>query len=132
VEYILLQGECKLRLEAYKDAIQCFTDVVRIRPKSLHGWEALIRCLYKAGFYEEALEQVKVALELLSGKPLLLFYESSILFAMGKHKEAIIYLERAMQRAPKLLKRFVELNPSILQNQYVVDLIARFKKNKSI
>jgi hypothetical protein len=51
---------------------------------------------------------------------------------MGKSKEAILYLERAMEKAPKLLKRFVELNPSILQNQQVVDIIAKFKRNKSI
>jgi len=37
-----------------------------------------------------------------------------------------------MEKAPKLLKKFVELNPSILRNQQVVDLIAKFKRNKSI
>jgi len=37
-----------------------------------------------------------------------------------------------MEKAPKLLKRFVELNPSILQNQQVVDILAKFKRNKSI
>jgi hypothetical protein len=51
---------------------------------------------------------------------------------MGKSKEAILYLERAMEKAPRLLKRFVELNPSILQNQQVVDILAKFKRNKSI
>ena len=65
-------------------------------------------------------------------KPLLHFYNSAILFAMGKNKTALIQLERAMDKAPRLLKKFVELNPSILQNQQVVDLIARFKRNKSI
>jgi len=37
-----------------------------------------------------------------------------------------------MEKAPKLLKRFVELNPAILQNQQVVDILAKFKRNKSI
>jgi hypothetical protein len=32
---------------------------------------------------------------------------------------------------PKLLKKFIDLNPSILQNQSVVDIIARYKRNKS-
>jgi hypothetical protein len=54
------------------------------------------------------------------------------LFGLGRSKEAILYLERAMEKAPKLLKRFVELNPSILQNQQVVDIIAKFKRRKSI
>jgi len=36
-----------------------------------------------------------------------------------------------MTKAPKLLKKLIELNPSILQYQPVVDIIARYKKNKS-
>ena len=132
VEYNLLMGECKLQIGAFKEAIQYLSNVVRIRPKNLAGWEALIRCLYKGEFLEEAKEQVMAALQVTQGKPLFMFYLSNILFAMGKSKEAILYLERAMEKAPKLLKRFVELNPSILQNQQVVDVLAKFKRNKSI
>jgi tetratricopeptide (TPR) repeat protein len=131
-EYNLLMGECKIQAGAFKEAIQYFSEVVRTRPKNLSGWEALIRCLFKADFLEEAKEQVMAALQVTQGKPLLMFYLSSILFAMGKSKEAILYLERAMEKAPKLLKKFVELNPSILQNQKVVDVLARFKRKKSI
>src|SRR6185369_12892555 len=107
-EYNLLMGECKLNLGAFKDAIQYLSNVVRLRPKNSMGWEALIRCLYKANFLEEAKEQVTAALQVTEGKPLFMFYLSNILFAMGKSKEAILYLERAMEKAPKLLKRFVE------------------------
>jgi len=131
-EYLLLMGECRMKLESFKEAIQNFSDVVRIKPRSMGGWEALIRCLYIAGYYEEAVEQVKVAIEISNGKPLFQFYNSAILFAMGKNKMALLQLERAMDKSPRLLKKFVELNPSILQNQQVVDLIARFKRNKSI
>jgi tetratricopeptide (TPR) repeat protein len=131
-EYNLLMGECKFQVGAFKEAIQYLSNVVRVRPKNSSGWEALIRCLYKADFLEEAREQVMAALQVTQGKPLFMFYLSNILFAMGKSKEAILYLERAMEKAPKLLKRFVELNPSILQNQQVVDILAKFKRNKSI
>lgn len=131
-EFNILMGECKMQTGNYKEAIQYFSNVVRSRPKNSAGWEALIRCLYKADILEEAREQVTAALQVTQGKPLFMFYLSSILFAMGKSKEAVIYLERAMEKAPKLLKKFVELNPSILQNQQVVDVIARFKRNKSI
>ena len=51
---------------------------------------------------------------------------------MGKSKEALLFLEQGMDRNPKLVKKFIEINPAILQNQQVVDLIARFKKRKSI
>jgi hypothetical protein len=35
-----------------------------------------------------------------------------------------------MQTSPKTLKKFIDLNPSILQNANVVDVIARYKKSK--
>jgi tetratricopeptide (TPR) repeat protein len=131
-EYNLLMGECKLKLELYKDATQYFSNVVRIRPRNVSGWEALTRCLYKAGFMEEALEQVEAALRITDGKPLFHFYKAAILLVMGKSKEAMLQLEKAMTIAPKLLKKFIELNPSGLQNQQVVDVVAKYKRNRSI
>jgi len=131
-EYNLLMGECKLKLELYKDAMQYFSTVVRIRPRNASGWEALIRGLYKAEYIDEALEQVDTALRITNGKPLFMFYKSAILLAAGKTKEAMLQLERAMSKAPKLLKKFIELNPSGLQNQQVVDVVAKFKRNRSI
>ena len=131
-EYNLLMGECKMQLGFYKDAVQYFLNVVNSRPKNSRGWEALIRCLYKTEFFEEAEEQVIAALKSTNGKPVFIYYLSSILFALGKSKEALLQLEKALTKAPKLLKKFVELNPSILQNQHVVDIVAKYKRNKSI
>ncbi|MCG7858975.1 hypothetical protein MD537_18505, partial [Flavihumibacter sediminis] len=109
-------------------AIFYFSNVVRARPKSVQGWEALVRCLYLNKFYEEALEQVLAALQHTEGKPVFIYYKSAILFALGKSKEGLLYLERGLQKAPRQLKEFVALNPTILQNQLVVDLIARHRK----
>jgi tetratricopeptide (TPR) repeat protein len=130
-EYNLLAGECHTELGNYKEAIQYFSIVVRNRPRNAGGWEALIRCLYNGQYFEEALLQTDTALRTLD-KPLFLFYRSAILIASGKTKEGILQLEKAMERAPKMLKKFIELNPAVLQNQYVVDVVARFKRNKSI
>jgi len=131
-EYNLLMGECKMQLGLFKEAVQYFSNVVRIRPRNATGWESLIRCLYKAKYFEEAIEQTDAALKITNGKPLFIFYKASALFSLGKTKEAVLQLEDAMRHSPKLLKKFVELNPAILQNQQVVDVIARFKRNKSI
>ncbi len=131
-EFNLLMGECKMQMGLFKDAVQFFSDVVRVKPRNTTGWESLIRCLYKAGYYEEGLEQSIAAIKITNKKPLFIFYRAAVLFAIGKSKEAILQLEEGMRQSPKLLKKFVELNPSILQNQQVVDVIARFKRNKSI
>ncbi len=131
-EYNLAMGECKMNLNQFKDAIQYFSTVVAHKTKNVAGWEALIRCLLKAGLYEEAIEQCVAAMKATDGKPVFLFYYSTVLFAMGKSKDALLKLEMAMDKAPKLLKKFIELNPSILQNNQVVDIVARYKKGKKI
>ncbi len=131
-EYNLAMGECKMQLENYKEAIQYFSNVVRQRPRNVPGWEALIRCLYFGEFYEETLEQVKAAMKMTDNKPVFSFYLVAVYFAMGKSKEALLQLNKAMDKAPKLLKKLIELNPSLLRNQQVVDIAARYKRNKSI
>ena len=129
-DYNLLMGECKLELGQLKEAILYFSTVVRIKPKNKGGWEALIRCLYGAGYYTEALEQVRAALEHTGGKPVFVYYLSAILLAVGKSKEALLQLERAIELAPRQLNKFVALNPSVLQNTQVVEVIARDKRSR--
>ena len=129
-EYNLLMGECKMQLGLFKDAIHYFSEAVTGKPKNVKCWEGLIRCLYKAQYFGEAEEQVLSAIKFTNGKPIFNYYLSLILFTLGKSKEAIIHLEEGLINAPRLLKKFVELNPAILQNHLVVDLIARSKKKK--
>jgi cytochrome c-type biogenesis protein CcmH/NrfG len=129
-EYNLLMGECKLQTEAYKDAVQYFSTAVRVRPKNIAGWEALIRSLYFGEFFTEARQQALAALQHTNNKPLFLFYLSAVLFALNKPKEAVLYLWQGMEVAPKLVKKFVALDPSLLQNPKVVDVIAQFKRKR--
>lgn len=131
-EYNLAMGECKMHLGEYREAIQYFSNVVSQRPKNISSWEALIRCLYIGEYYDEAIDQVAAAVKLTENKPIFTFYLSAIYFAMGRTKEGLVQLENAMSRAPRLLKKLVDLNPAILQHQQVVDIVARYKKNKSI
>ena len=130
-EYNLAMGECKMQMNDIRQAIHFFTNVVRMRPRNISSWEALIRCLYSSEYFEEALEQVLAAQKITEGKVIFVYYLSAIYFAMKKSKEALLHLEKALSKAPKLLKKFIELNPAILQNQQVVDLIAKYKRNKS-
>jgi tetratricopeptide (TPR) repeat protein len=131
-EYNLAMGECKMQMGEFKEAIQYFSNVVSQRPKNISSWEALIRCLYIGEYYDEAVEQVDAALRHTDNKPIFTFYLSAIYFAMGRSKEGLVQLENGMSKAPRLLKKLIDLNPSILQHQQVVDLVARYKKNRSI
>lgn len=131
-EYNLAMGRCYMELGKLDEAITHFGNVVRVRPKNINGWTELLKCLYKAEMFEEALEYSNFAFEQTDGKPIFLFYKSIVLYAMGRSKEALLQLETGMEKNPRLIKKFIEINPAILQNQQVVDLIARFKKRKSI
>ena len=131
-EYNLAMGECKMQLGDIKEAVICFGNVVRSKPRNAAGWEALIRCLISVKYYEEAVAQCVAALKATDGKTIFIFYYSAVLFSLGKTKEALLQLENAMIKNAKLLKKFVALNPSILQNNQVVDIIARYKKGRKL
>lgn len=127
-DYNLAMGQCYMEMDKLDDAITYFGNVVRVRPKNINGWLELLKCFYKAEMLDEGLEYAGFAFEQTEGKPIFLFYKSAFLYAMGKSKEALLFLETGMSRNPKLIKKFIEINPSILQVQQVVDLIARYKK----
>jgi tetratricopeptide (TPR) repeat protein len=131
-EYNLAAGECYLQLEKYREAIQHFSIVVRSRPHNVRGWESLIRCLYKAGYFEEAARQCLAALQATDYKPVFSYLYSIVLFALGKSKEALQHLQNGLARAPRLVKKFIEQNPAILQNNSVVDMLAQYKKKKKL
>lgn len=131
-EYNLAMGQCYMEQGKIEEAVQYFGNVVRTKPKNVNGWLELLKCLYQANCFEEGAEYVEHAIELTNNKPIFFFYKSAFLLALGKSKEAILQLETGMSKNPKLVKKLIELNPSILQNQLVVDIVARFKRSRSI
>jgi tetratricopeptide (TPR) repeat protein len=129
-EYNLAMGQCMLQLENFKDAVHYFSMVVRSKPKNIRGWKALITCLYQSKHFDEAILQCNAALKITEGKPLIHYLYSAVLFAARKPKEALLQLEAGLKKSANLVKNFIELNPSILQNPQVVDLLARHRKTK--
>jgi tetratricopeptide (TPR) repeat protein len=129
-DYQLLAGECCVQLGQTKEAVQHFMQAVRAKPRNKAGWESLIRCLYQAEWWDEAQLQTSLALQATKGKPLFLYYRAAILFGAGQSKEGLLQLEEALRQDAKLLRRFVSMRPSILQNPQVVDLLARYKRKR--
>jgi tetratricopeptide (TPR) repeat protein len=129
-DYNLALGKCYFEMRDYDEAITYFGNVVRVRPKQLTGWIELLNCLYQAELFEEGIEYAMVAFENTDTKPIFLYYKAAFYFANAQSKEALIQLENALKLKPKLIKQFIEINPSILRNQFVVDLIARYKSSK--
>ena len=131
-EYNLALGQCYMQLNNTDEAITYFGNVVRVRPKNMNGWVELLKCLLAGEHFEEGIEYAEFAYEQTDKKPIFLFYKSMFLFSFGRVKEGIVCLENGMAANPKLIKKFIELNPSILQHQQVVEVIARYKKRNLI
>ena len=128
-DYNFALAKCYMELNSIKEAVIYFSAFIKSRPKNIKGWKELIKCLYSAGFFEEALEQVENAEKNLR-KPLLSYYKAAIYFQLGKSKEALVVLDLALQNNARQVKQLIDLNPSLLQKQSVVELIARYKKYK--
>lgn len=129
-DFYLALGKCYLELGSTEEAITHFGHVVRMRPKNINGWVELLHALYVGGLTDDALEYAWFAFEQTDKKPVFLYFVSMFNLELGKSKEGLASLEEALRLAPRQLKKFIALNPAILQNQQVVDLIARYKRKK--
>jgi tetratricopeptide (TPR) repeat protein len=131
-EYNLAMGLALVEQKQFAQAIDHFANVIKSRPRNIRGWTSMLDCMLKANQLENAGDCAVAAYEATGNKPIFLFYQSAIFFASGKVKQAIVQLETAMSKSPKLIKKLIELNPKILQHPQVVDLVARYKRSRSI
>jgi tetratricopeptide (TPR) repeat protein len=130
LEYNINMGFCLLEMEQDKEALVYFLNAIRIRPASIPAWKALIRALYATGHMQESLSQLDEAEEKIGKKPAFHFYRAGILIAMGKTKEGLLQLEDALTHNPKQVKHLIELDPSLLQLNAVIEMLARFRKKR--
>ncbi len=129
-EYNMTLGQCYIQLGMEKEALTYFLNAVRLRPSNTSAWKEFIRGLYLAGHTEEAMVQLDNAEAKVGRKPVFLYYRAAILIAMGRTKDGLLHLENALQLFPRQVKRFLELDPSILQHPIIVELIARYRRKR--
>lgn len=130
-EYHIALGRCFVELGKYPEAISAIGQAVKMKPKNINGWVELLQCMYRGKLFNDGIDYAALALESTDNKPIFLFYKSLFLFAAGKSKEAMVYLENGFALYPKGCKKIIELEPSLLRHQQVVEIAARFKKKKS-
>ena len=130
-EFNLTMGEAQMHLGHTREAIQHLTMVVHSRPRNVAGWEALIRCLYEAGQFQDVVSQAIAAFKVTGGKSVFRYYHSAGLFAMHQSKEALLVLETAIIESPRLLRKLLDLVPSLMQHPQVLDMIALHRRKKS-
>src|ERR1043165_3253444 len=128
--YCMSIGNCLMEMDVKNEALVCYLNAVRLKPGNKTTWIALIRGLYIAGYYDEALTQLAIARDHCGDKPDFYYYGAAILIEMGKSKEGLLQLELGLREAPTRIKIFTELNPENLRRAQLLDLIGRYKKKE--
>lgn len=126
--YCMAIGNCLMEMDVKSEALVCYLNAVRLKPGNKTTWVALIKGLYLAGYYDEALTQMEVAREHCGDKVDFRYYQAAILLELGKSKEAMLQLEKALKETPSKVKIFTELNPEYLRRTAVAELMAKYKK----
>jgi hypothetical protein len=49
---------------------------------------------------------------------------------MKRQKEALADLETAMEKAPRLIRKILNIEPSLIKIPQVADMIARYRRKK--
>lgn len=130
VQYCLALGDCMLELHDGPEAVAFYIAAIKIRPSHKKSWLSLIKALYLFGYYAEALEQLRESENFFNRNAEFKYYESLILFAQGKSKEAMLILEDALESDPRKFKLIETLKPELLQRNAVMELVAKYIKSK--
>jgi tetratricopeptide (TPR) repeat protein len=126
--YCLAIGNCLMEMNVKSEALVCYLNAVRLKPGNKSTWLALVRGLYLAGYYDEALTQIEIARSNCGDKPDFNYFNAAVLIEMGKVKEGMLQLEKAMKEAPNKIKLFTGLNPEYLLRSGVAEMVSKYKK----
>lgn len=128
--YFLAMGHCLVEMNSAYEALLCFLNAFRLKPQMIGAWMGLIKGLIVNEQLEEALTQIQNGRKTLGDKPDFDYYQAVVLFARGKSKEALLFLEKALEKAPSKFKIVLEIQPEILQRKPVAQLVGKYKKKK--
>lgn len=128
--YCLALGSSLIEMRADKEALVCFLNAVQLRPDMKSAWQSLIKGLYVTGYTEEALTQVSVAEDQYGQRVEFVYYRAVILLALGKSKDAVLYLEEALAQNPKKSNALQFLDKESVLHPAFADVLVRYKKKK--
>jgi tetratricopeptide (TPR) repeat protein len=128
--YCMALGNCLMEMEAEKEALVCYLNAVQLRPDIKSTWQALVKALYIANYYDEALAQLVIAESHYSYKVEFVYYKAAILLAQGKTKDAVLFLEEALEENPKKVTALKFIDKDIVHHPVFAEVLVRYKKKK--
>jgi tetratricopeptide (TPR) repeat protein len=128
-DYNMAMGYAFAGLQDFRQAIDYYTHVIAVRPKHLKGWCGILDCLAHFGVWKE-LDKAALQAYLATGqKPVFLVYRAIAALMLKKAKSAIAFLEEAMSVSPKLVRKLIKMNPSLLKFPQVTAFLEKHKKS---
>jgi tetratricopeptide (TPR) repeat protein len=105
---------------SYPQAVEAFSDALRIEPQRWASHLFMAESLYKLNRFEEALTSVKSALQLRPEENEARYWLGCIDHALGKYEEAIVHLSEASERDPKNVDILYSLTEAYLDYSTVL------------
>lgn len=128
--YCMALGNCLMEMHAEKEALVCYLNAVQLRPDIKSTWQSLIKGLYQADYFDEALTQLTIAREHCGFKTDFTYYEAAILLAKGKTKEAVLQLENALEENAKKANALNFIDKDISRHPVFAEILVRYKRKK--
>jgi tetratricopeptide (TPR) repeat protein len=130
-DYNLTLGQCYMQMGKLEEALVRFSNVISVKPKNVNGWSELLNCFLQGQYFTDGADYAEMAYSQTEGKPIFLYYKAMFLFCDNKPKQATEVLEEAVARNPKLLKKIIEINPTLLKYTQVVEILAKHKRKRT-
>lgn len=128
--YFMALGNSVMEMDRSDQALKFYTQALNLRPQNKTFWITYIRGLYRARRFEEAYNELDLAIDHTGDHSDYDYLKAALLIEMGKSKSALGFLEKALSARPRRLKLFTDLNPEFLRRKGVTDLISHYKKKK--
>jgi tetratricopeptide (TPR) repeat protein len=130
VSYCLALGNCLMEINAPKEALVCFSNAVQLRPDKKSTWQALIKALYTTNNFDDALEQLNLAEDHCTIKSEFIYYRAAIYLAMGRTKDAVLYLHLALKENNKKVTALTFIDKETVRHPVFAEIISKYKKKK--
>ncbi len=127
-EYLYVIAEAYQKLGFMDEAANAFGKVVELDPALGNIWLDYSNLLFEMGEKEKTLEIISEGIKHQPDNADLFYRMAACLLWLGKKKEALNYLQSALQLDYKKHKEIFRFLPELKKNRTVLDMIKSFKK----
>lgn len=116
------------KLGQIEQSVDAYYKVLEYNPLDIEAWLDFSTVLYEQGRLLEASETISDGIKNNPDAAELYYRQVAYLFALGQHKEALVYLETALVTDPEKHYILFEYLPQLQDNNAIIEVINRYIK----